>query len=81
MRVTILRLGQISGPAHDVNGKWSLREWLPSLVLSSGYLRKLPASLGGGDAAIAGIDWMPVDELADALVESAITVRCHDRDE
>ena len=80
MRVTILRLGQISGPAHDTNGKWTSREWLPSLVLSSRYLRKLPASLGGGDAAVADIDWMPIDELADALVESAITVRRHDRD-
>ena len=80
MRVTILRLGQISGPAHNVNGKWTSREWLPSLVRSSGYLRQLPASLGGGDAAVAGIDWMPVDELAEALVESAITLRHHDRD-
>ena len=81
IRTTILRLGQISGPAHNVNGKWTSRERLPSLVLSSRFLRKLPASLGGGDAAVADIDWMPIDELAEALVESAITVRKHDRDE
>lgn len=81
MRVTILRLGQISDPAHNTKGKWTSREWLPSLVLSSRYLRKLPASLCGGDAAVADIDWMPIDELADALVESAITVGRHDRDD
>ena len=87
MRVTILRLGQISGPAHNVNGKWTSREWLPSLVLSSRYLRKLPASLGGGNSSpnatttAAEIDWMPIDELAEALVESAMTVRKQDRDE
>ena len=49
-------------------------------MLSSRYLRKLPASLGGGDAAVADIDWMPVDELAEALVESAMTVRKLDSD-
>ena len=81
MRVTILRLGQISGPAHNGNGKWTSREWLPSLVLSSKYLRMLPASLGGGDANVKDIDWMPIDELAEAVVESAITVRKHDRGE
>lgn len=89
MRVTILRLGQISGPAHNSNGNWTSREWLPSLVLSSRYLRKLPASLGGGGreedrvpqkAAPAGIDWMPIDELAEALVESAIAARKNDRE-
>lgn len=86
MRVTILRLGQISGPAHNANGKWTSREWLPSLVLSSRYLHKLPASLGGGDgspgkATLAGIDWMPIDELAEAVVESALALRQNDRDQ
>ena len=85
MRVTIIRLGQISGPAHNTNGNWTVREWLPSLVLSSRYLRKLPASLGGGDdtqtATLAGIDWMPIDELAEALVESAMCLRKLDREE
>ena len=81
MRVTILRLGQIAGPALNLKGEWTSREWLPSLVLSSGYLRKLPVSLGGGDVAVVDIDWMPVDELAEALVESAMTVRKQDRDE
>ena len=81
MRVTILRLGQVSGPAHNVNAKWTSREWLPSLVLNSKYLRMLPVSLGGGDAAVADIDWMPIDELAEALTESAMMVRKLDRDE
>ena len=85
MRVTILRLGQISGPAHNANGKWTSRDWLPSLVLTSRYLRKLPASLGGGDdfqnSAVAGIDWMPIDELVEALIESAMWVRRYDKDD
>ena len=80
MRVTILRLGQISGPAHNAKGKWTSREWLPSLVLSSRYLRTLPASLGGDDAAVMSIDWMPIDELAAALVETALKVRKRDMD-
>ena len=55
-------------------------------MLSSRYLHKLPASLGGSDAlpekaALAGIDWMPIDELAEALVESAIAVRKKDREQ
>lgn len=90
MRVTILRLGQISGPAHNANGRRTSREWLPSLVPSSRHLRKLPASLGGGGAegvhnaaaaTLAGIDWMPIDALAEALVESAIPVRANYRTE
>ena len=81
MRVTIFRLGQIAGPALNLKGKWTLREWLPSLVLSSGYLRKLPVSLGGGDIAVMDVDWMPIDELAEAVVESAMRVRKQDRGE
>ena len=54
-------------------------------MLSSRYLRKLPASLGRRDDlqkyAVSGIDWMPVDELAEALVESAMWIRKEDRDE
>lgn len=49
-------------------------------------MHKLPASLGGGDgspgkAALAGIDWMPIDELAEAVVESALAIRKNDRDQ
>lgn len=32
-------------------------------------------------AALAGIDWMPIDELAEALIESAMWVRKHERDD
>ena len=81
MRITVLRLGQISGPAHNVNGKWTSREWLPSLVLSSKYLHMLPASLGGGDASVADIDWMPIDELAEALIDSALAIRKYERNQ
>ena len=92
MRAMILRLGQVAGPARDdAKGQWNSREWLPSLVLSSRYTHKLPASLGGDilssqDAKITlgvgrggGIDWMPIDELAEALIESAIWFRKNDR--
>lgn len=52
-------------------------------MLSSRFLHKLPASPGGGVDALqeSSIDWMPIDELAEALIESAMRIRKNNMDE
>ena len=68
LQSTICRVGQIAGPTVE-QGLWSQHEWLPSLVSSSVYLGKLPASLGSRDA----IDWVPVDIVARIIVDLLFT--------
>jgi thioester reductase-like protein/aryl carrier-like protein len=63
--VTICRLGQIAGPVESERGSWSRNEWFPSLILSCKALGKMPQTLG----AMGCMDWIPVDRLADMLVE------------
>lgn len=63
--VTICRLGQIAGPIESEQGSWSRNEWFPSLILSCKALGKMPQTLG----AMERMDWIPVDRLADMLVE------------
>ena len=63
--VTICRLGQIAGPVESEQGSWSRNEWFPNLVLSCKALGKMPRTLG----AMECMDWIPVDRLADMLVE------------
>ena len=64
LRTAICRLGQIAGPTTK-SGSWNQREWIPSLIESSMYLGKLPASLGSRDL----IDWIPVDIAAQIVVD------------
>lgn len=62
----VLRLGQIAGPRNrGKKGIWPAQEWLPSLLASSPALGALPDSLAGAGR----VDWIPVDEAADAIVE------------
>jgi len=63
--VTICRLGQIAGPVESEYGSWNQNEWFPSLMLSCKALGKMPQTLG----AMECMDWIPVDRLADMLVE------------
>lgn len=66
---TICRIGQIAGPVkHDKYGVWNRQEWLPSIIASSRSLKVLPESLGSMDET----DWIPVDMLADVIVELAL---------
>ena len=65
-QAAICRVGQVAGPVlRGQYGEWSRREWMPSLIQSSKFLGKLPRTLGPVDA----IDWIPVDVLAQVLVE------------
>jgi thioester reductase-like protein len=64
----VLRVGQIAGPTTD-KGCWNRQEWFPSLVASSKYLAMLPDSLG----FMNEVDWIPVDLLANIIVELLVT--------
>lgn len=65
---TLCRVGQVAGPTATA-GEWPRKEWLPSLIVSSIYLGKVPESLG---PRLDIVDWIPVDKLAEAIVELAI---------
>jgi thioester reductase-like protein len=60
------RVGQIAGPVTE-GGVWPKQEWVPSLISSSKYLGKLPSDLGQMEV----VDWIPVDILAQSIVELA----------
>ncbi|KAK5055282.1 hypothetical protein LTR84_013032 [Exophiala bonariae] len=75
----ILRVGQISGTAGNPRG-WNRNEWFPSLALSSRYLGILPESLGAKSeyhpaGPMGDIDWVPVDRLAEVVVELSGALR------
>ncbi|TVY44409.1 Non-canonical non-ribosomal peptide synthetase [Lachnellula subtilissima] len=62
----VLRLGQIAGPVKRGSiGVWNHQEWFPSLVKTTKNLGAAPKTLG----AMNLIDWIPVDVLADVIVE------------
>jgi len=64
-----VRVGQISGDSSRKRG-WNLREWFPSLVVSSLHIRALPRTL---DCAEDGkeVKWIPIDFTAKILLELA----------
>ncbi|EHL01557.1 putative Linear gramicidin synthase subunit D [Glarea lozoyensis 74030] len=61
----IARVGQIAGPIHTT-GIWNSREWFPSMIISSLHIGALPNTLG---AKFDHIDWVPIDVLAEVLIE------------
>ncbi len=65
---TIARVGQIAGPVHHA-GLWNKAEWFPSLAISSFHVGAIPDSLG---TTMGNIDWVPMDELAEVLVDLAM---------
>lgn len=65
----VIRVGQISGPVRSLAGAWNPHEWLPTLISTSKFLRCLPGDL----ATMNTIDWVPVDIMAEILVEIALT--------
>ncbi|KAI0533112.1 male sterility protein-domain-containing protein [Xylaria digitata] len=69
--VLVARVGQVAG-AIKHKGMWNPAEWLPSLVISSQNLRYLPNSLG---PQFSAVDWVPVDTLADVVVDLATGLR------
>ncbi|KAJ9624372.1 hypothetical protein H2204_010825 [Knufia peltigerae] len=69
--VTVVRVGQVAGPAF-APGSWNKWEWFPSLVVSSLHLGMIPDSLGKGRNN--HINWVPIDVLANTLVEFSVAL-------
>ncbi|OJJ43897.1 hypothetical protein ASPZODRAFT_892681 [Penicilliopsis zonata CBS 506.65] len=70
-RAVVLRLSQIAGPARS-DGRWDFDDWIPAMIMGSKYLGVLPSSLDGDEQdshTHQAIDWLPIDELADVVVE------------
>ncbi|KAI1081553.1 male sterility protein-domain-containing protein [Whalleya microplaca] len=65
VKAAIIRVGQVCGPVVG-SGIWNTAEWLPSLVLSSKFLRVAPDSLGS-----LQVDWTPAEKLGDIISEIA----------
>ncbi|CAG8129870.1 unnamed protein product [Penicillium olsonii] len=61
-RAYSLRIGQVSG--HSKNGVWNDTEALPLMIRSAGILKALP------DLS-ESCSWLPVDDLASAMLELA----------
>lgn len=62
--VKICRVGQVAGPTSQM-GRWSLREWFPSLVASSAFMGVIPENLGPMEM----VDWVPVDLLTKVILD------------
>ncbi|KAK7745764.1 putative secondary metabolism biosynthetic enzyme [Cytospora paraplurivora] len=63
--VSILRVGQIAGPAAPRNGaKWPETEWFPLMIKTAKSTRKIPDG-----QAFGYIDWIPVDLLSSIIWE------------
>ncbi|ETS80548.1 hypothetical protein PFICI_08077 [Pestalotiopsis fici W106-1] len=67
INASICRVGQIAGPVRTGEGQWNRNEWLPTIISTSHNLGILPSSLGDFNR----IDWIPVDILADVIIELA----------
>lgn len=65
IQVTVVRLGQIAGPTSAGVGKWNSLDWVPQIIYTSKSLGAVPKTLGMAD----DVDWVPIDQLPDILVE------------
>ncbi|KAL2043853.1 hypothetical protein N7G274_003373 [Stereocaulon virgatum] len=66
--VSILRLGQVAGSTQSEDPSWPEQEWFPSLIKTSKSLGLLPAN-------IPPLDWIPVNRMADIILELAFSDR------
>ncbi|KAI0119342.1 acetyl-CoA synthetase-like protein [Daldinia grandis] len=66
--VMVARIGQVCG-ATGSPGRWNPKEWIPRLISGSMHLGAIPDSLGAYSADTEDVDWIPVDVLADVIVE------------
>lgn len=69
LRGATVRLGQVAGP-RGAGGVWNANEWLPSLVKTSRALGALPETI----PLLDEVDWLPVDDAAQVIVELALDV-------
>ncbi|KAI4156985.1 MAG: hypothetical protein L6R39_000848 [Caloplaca ligustica] len=61
-KATIVRVGQIAGSTRPDDPPWPVKEWFPSLIITSESLRMLPNDL-------PPLDWLPIDKVASAITE------------
>ncbi|KAJ3740205.1 acetyl-CoA synthetase-like protein [Lentinula detonsa] len=64
LNATSFRIGQISGGAP--NGAWAMSDWFPMVVQASLKLNMLPEAKGV-------ISWIPMDAVADAIVDVGLS--------
>lgn len=62
--VSVFRLGQIAGSTHSEDSSWPEQEWVPSLIKTSKSLGLLPREL-------PPVDWIPINHLAEIILELA----------
>ncbi|KAI1477932.1 acetyl-CoA synthetase-like protein [Daldinia eschscholtzii] len=66
--VIVARIGQVCGATRS-RGRWNPKEWIPRLIVGSMRLGAIPDSLGAYDTEVEDVDWIPVDVLADVIIE------------
>ena len=71
IHTSFARVVQIAGAVNHP-GLWNKAEWFPSLVISSLHVGAFPDSLG---PSLGKIDWVPIDLLAEVLVDLALSTR------
>ena len=64
--VSILRLGQVAGSTLSEDYPWPEQEWVPSLLKTSKSLGLLPRDL-------PSVDWIPINHLAEIVLEVAFS--------
>lgn len=74
--VDICRVGQVAGPMSRT-GRWSMREWFPSLIASSAFMGVVPENLGPMEM----VDWVPVDSLARVILDLFLGQDVQDRND
>ena len=62
--VSVFRLGQVAGSTQLEDSAWPEHEWFPSLIKTSLSLGLLP-----GDLPV--VDWIPIDHVAQIILELA----------
>ncbi|KAJ5162913.1 uncharacterized protein N7500_004743 [Penicillium coprophilum] len=72
---SVHRVGQIAGPT-TTRGQWNKQEWLPTIIVTSKAMGKIPNRLGS-----TAVDWVPVDTLSNIIVEIVNTRHMSSADE
>ena len=64
--VSIVRVGQVGGPADAQGGKWADQPWISALLRTAKTLKSVPAR-------VTPIDWVPVDSIVSMLQSFMLT--------
>lgn len=62
--VSVFRLGQVAGSTRSEDFSWPEQEWVPSLIKTSKSLGLIPRDL-------PPVDWIPINHLAEIILELA----------